>query len=103
MQTQTYVPNDLWGFRMNSYFNYSIALLGNKKSGIKTTKAYTKIGIVVIINNDYLVASSFQIALAYYLIIPFKRENVFRSNAFETGDFGLQNSELVKPRTVLYK
>ncbi|MFQ3174094.1 MAG: hypothetical protein ACI8W0_001204, partial [Flavobacterium sp.] len=44
-----------------------------------------------------------QIALAYYLIIPFKRENIFRSNAFETGDFGLQNFELVKPRTVLYK
>jgi hypothetical protein len=103
LQTQAYAPNDVWGFRMNPYFKYSIALLGNSENGIKTTKAYSKIGLGVIINNDYLVFSSFQISLAFYPVIPFKGENIFRTNAFETGDFGLQNFELAKPRTVLYK
>jgi hypothetical protein len=43
LQTQAYAPNDVLGFRMNPYFNYSIALLGNEEYGVKTTKAYSKI------------------------------------------------------------
>lgn len=103
LQTQAYAPNDVWGFRMNPYFNYSIALLGQKENGSNTTKAYSKIGIGVIITNDYLVFSSFQLSLSYYPTIPFKGDDIFRTNAFETGDFGLQTFELAKPRTVLFK
>jgi hypothetical protein len=50
---------------MNPYLNYSIALLGSNVDG-KTNKGYSKIGIGVIINNDYLVFSSFQLSLSYY-------------------------------------
>jgi hypothetical protein len=103
LQTQAYAPNDVLGFRMNPYFNYSIALLGNEEYGVKTTKAYSKIGIGVIINNDYLVFSSFQLSLSYYPTIPFEGDHIFRTNAFETSDFGLQAFELAKPRTVIYK
>jgi hypothetical protein len=103
LQTQAYSPHDVLGFRLNPYFNYSIALLGNNQDGEKTSKAFSKVGIGVIINNDYLVFSSFQISLSYYPIIPFQGDHIFRTNAFETGDFGLQGFELAKPRTVLYK
>lgn len=103
LQTQAYAPKNIGGFRINPYFNYSIALLGNKVDGAMTNKAYSKIGIGVIINNDYLVFRSFQLSLSYYPTIPFQGDNIFRTNAFETSDFGLQNFELAKPRTVLYK
>jgi hypothetical protein len=103
LQTQGYAPKDIWGFRMNPYFNYSIALLSNKVNELKTNKVYSKIGIGVIINNDYLVFSSFQLSLSYYPTIPFRGNNIISTNAFETGDFGLQNFELAKPRTVLFK
>jgi hypothetical protein len=103
LQTQGYAPKDIWGFRMNPYFNYSIALLSNKVNELKTNKVYSKIGIGVIINNDYLVFSSFQLSLSYYPKIPFRGNNIISTNAFETGDFGLQNFELAKPRTVLFK
>jgi hypothetical protein len=103
LQTQGYAPKDIWGFRLNPYFNYSIALLRNKIDGTNTTQAYSKIGVGVIINNDYLVFSSFQLSLSYYPTIPFQGDNIFRTNAFETSDFGLQSFELAKPRTVLYK
>lgn len=103
LQTQTYAPKDIWGFRLNPYFNYSIAVLGNSQAGMTKSKAYSKIGIGVIINNDYLVFSSFQLSLSYYPTIPFEGDNVFRTNAFETTDFGLQSFELAKPRTVLYR
>ena len=102
-QTQFYSPWDLWGFRINPYFNYSIAMLGTATRGILQSKAYSKVGIGVIINNDYLVFSSFQISLSYYPSIPGDGQNVFKTNSFETTDFGFQDFELAKPRTVIYK
>jgi hypothetical protein len=103
LQTQSYAPKDIWGFRMNPYFNYSIAILGNKANGTTTTKTYSKIGLGVLINNDYLVFSSFQISLSYYPKIPFIGDHLFRTNAFETADIGLQSFELAKPKIVLYE
>ncbi|WP_367770642.1 hypothetical protein AB3G33_14025 [Flavobacterium sp. WC2421] len=103
LQTQSYAPKDIGGFRMNPYFNYTIAVIGNSQSSVQKSKAYSKIGIGVIISNDYLVFSSFQFSLSYYPTIPFEGDNVFRTNAFQTTDFGFQTFELAKPRTVLFK
>lgn len=103
LQTQVYSPWDLWGFRLNPYFNYSIALLGNDQIGLLDSKAYSKIGIGLIINNDFLVFSSFQLSLSYYPSIPGSGQNIFKTNAFETSDFGFQDFELAKPRTVIFK
>ena len=102
LQTQAYAPWDLWGFRLNPYFNYSVAMLGNPKKGLLENKAYSKIGIGLIINNDFLVFSSFQISLSYYPSIPGNGENIFKTNSFETTDFGFQDFELAKPRTVIF-
>lgn len=103
LQTQAYSPWNIGGFRLNPYFNYSIALLGNSQNELQKNKAYSKIGIGLIINNDYLVFSAFQISLAYYPVIPFQGDNVFKTNAFQTSDFGIQNFELAKPRIVPYQ
>jgi hypothetical protein len=103
LQTQAYAPWNLWGFRLNPYFNYSIAMLGNPEKELGKNKAYSKIGIGFIINNDYLVFSSFQLSLSYYPSIPRDGENIFKTNSFETTDFGFQDFELAKPRTVIYK
>ncbi|MFV8269941.1 hypothetical protein ACNQGP_08385 [Flavobacterium sp. GT2N3] len=103
LQTQAYAPWNLWGFRLNPYFNYSIAMLGNAEKGLVENKAYSKIGIGFIINNDFLVFSAFQISLSYYPSIPGNGENIFKTNSFETTDFGFQDFELGKPRTVIFK
>jgi hypothetical protein len=103
LQTQAYSPWDLWGFRLNPYFNYSIAMLSKADQGLNDSKAYSKIGIGFIVNNDFLVFSSFQISLSYYPSIPNVGENVFKTNSFETTDFGFQDFELAKPRTVIFK
>lgn len=103
LQTQAYAPWNLWGFRLNPYFNYSIAMLGNAKKGLLENKAYSKIGVGFIINNDFLIFSSFQLSLSYYPSIPGNGQNIFKTNSFETTDFGFQDFELAKPRTVIFK
>lgn len=103
LQTQAYAPWDLWGFRLNPFFNYSVAMLGNASKGMLENKSYSKIGIGFIVNNDFLVFSSFQISLSYYPSIPGNGINIFKTNSFETTDFGFQDFEFGKPWTVLFK
>lgn len=103
-QTQTYSPWKLLGFRLNPYFNYTIAMLGKEGNKLHWGgKSYSKIGVGFIITNDYLVFRSFQISLAYYPSIPGDGNNILKQNAFETSDFGLQSFELDKPRIVNYQ
>ena len=59
LQTQTYTPKDIWGFRMNPYFNYTFAVIGNGQSSVQKNKGYSKIGIGVIISNDFFSALHF--------------------------------------------
>jgi hypothetical protein len=103
-QTQTYSPWSVLGFRLNPYFNYTIAMLGDQENKLQWEgKTYSKIGIGLIINNDYLVFRTFQISLAYYPSIPGSGNNILKTNAFETSDFGFQDFALDKPRIVNYK
>ena len=102
-QTQTYSPWNVFGFRVNPYLNYTISMLGNEQNRWIEAKAYSRIGLGFIITNDYLVFSSFQISFSYFPTIPGNGNNVFKTNALETSDFGFQNFELDKPRTVIYK
>lgn len=103
LQTQTYSPHALWGFRLNPFFNYSIAVLGNSDVAMTKSKPYSKITLGLLVSNDYLVFSSFQLSLSYYPSIPLQGDNVFKTNTFETTDYGLQSFELAKPRVVDYR
>jgi hypothetical protein len=102
-QTQAYSPWKIFGFRLNPYFNYTIAMLGNKETRMRDNQAFSKVGIGFLITNDYLVFRTFQISLAYYPTIPGNGNNILKTNAFETSDFGFEDFGLGKPRTVIYK
>jgi hypothetical protein len=78
LQTQTYSPHSVLGFRLNPFFNYSIAVLGSPDNAMLRSKSY-------------------------YPTIPYQGDNVFKTNTFETTDYGLQSFELAKPRIVDYK
>lgn len=102
LQTQFYSPWEVFGFRLNPFLNVSTALLGNE--GIKITKnrLYSAFGVGFIVRNDFLVFNSFQFSLSYYPTIPGNGEHIFKTNSFETEDFGFQNFQLGKPTPVWY-
>ena len=103
LQTQSYAPREIWGFRLNPYINYSLAMIGNKNNPMQRNQTYSKISIGILISNDYLVFSSFQLSLSYYPKIPFEGNGIFKTNAFETTDFGFQNFELEQPNIIPFK
>ena len=103
LQTQLYSPWNIIGFRLNPYFNYTAAMLGNENSGLTKSRLFSSIGIGLMVNNDYLVFNSFQFSVSFYPNIPGQGENIFKTNSFGTTDFGLQDFDFGKPRTVIYK
>lgn len=102
-QTQSYSPWNLAGFRVNPFFNYSVAFLGNDSKNFRGSQGFSKIGLGILISNDYLVFSTFQLSFAYYPQTPDGENNLIKSNTFKTSDFGYLDFEINKPKTVLYE
>lgn len=102
LQTQFYSPWEFLGFRFNPFVNVTVGMLAESNRSWNRNPIYSSFGVGFIIRNDYLVFNSFQISLAYYPKIPGQGNNIFKTNAFETDNFGFQDFEIGKPRTVLY-
>ena len=102
-QTQSYSPWNFIGFRFGPYFICSFGMLGNETSGFKNSKAYSQVGLGVLIKNDNLVINTFQISLSFYPSIPGNGNNVFKINSFETQDFGFKDFEIGKPATIVFQ
>lgn len=103
LQTQGYSPWNFAGFRINPYVSYTMAMLGDTTSELLGSKLYSQVGIGIIVSNDYLVFSSFQLSLAYYPSLPGDGNNIIKTNTFKTSDFGFQDFEVGKPQTVDYR
>lgn len=101
IQSQGYSPWRFLGFRLNPYMSYTGGMLGQENSGFSNSKLYSQISMGLIISNDFLVFSSFQFSLSYYPNIP-DGNSMFKTNAFSTSDFGLQNFEFTKPSLIGY-
>ena len=101
-QTQSYSPWEWAGFRFNPFFNYTLAFIGDSDNGFSKSQGFSKIGLGVLLSNDYLVFSSFQFSIAFYPKIPNEGENIFKTNNFSTSDFGYLDFEINKPQTVIY-
>lgn len=103
LQTQSYAPWNFIGFRFGPYLFSTIGMLGNKSTAFTFSRLYSMVGIGLLIKNDYLMFSTFQISLSYYPSIPGTGSNIFKTNAYKTNDFGFRDFEISKPGTVDYR
>lgn len=102
-QTQGYSPWKVTGFRLNPYFRYTMGLIGDDNRSLFSSKVYSQIGVGVIISNDYLVFKSFQFSFSYYPNLPIDGGSIYKTNATNTSDFGLENFGILKPELVKYQ
>lgn len=103
LQTQSYVPGQLYGFRMSPFFNATFGMLGDDYTPLLSSRLYSKFGIGVLISNDYLVFNSFQISFAYYPTIPGSGDNLFKTNTFKNSDIQLPDFQIGKPYVVPFQ
>jgi hypothetical protein len=102
LQTQTYSPLKIIGFRFGPYLICSFGMLGDQENGFKGNKVYSQIGIGTLIKNENLVFNTFQISLAFYPSIPGIGNNILKANSFKTSDFGFMQFETRKPETNIF-
>jgi len=103
LQTQSYAPWNIFGFRLGPYLSYSLGMLSDAITGFGDSKVYSQIGLGVLIKNENLVFSTFQISVSFYPLIPGKGQNIFKMNSFRTTDFGFRDFEIEKPGGMLYQ
>jgi hypothetical protein len=103
LQTQSYAPLNFIGFRFGPFLTYSLGMLGNAETGFKSSKLYSQIGLGVLIKNENLILNTFQLSISFYPIIPGIGQNVFKTNAFQTTDFGFSNFEIGKPSAMVFQ
>lgn len=103
LQTQSYAPWNVAGFRFGPYLNFSFGMLGNETSGFSRSRLYPQLGFGVLIRNDYLVIKYFQLSFAYYPSIPGNGDNIFKINPFRATDLGFPDFILGKPGIVEFR
>ncbi|OFY86472.1 MAG: hypothetical protein A3F72_15800 [Bacteroidetes bacterium RIFCSPLOWO2_12_FULL_35_15] len=102
-QLQSYAPWNLIGFRFGPYIVCSFGMLGTEKSGFAGSPLYSSFGIGVLIKNEYLILSTFQISIAYYPIVPGGKNNSIKLNPVKTTDFGFRGFDISAPSQVSYQ
>jgi len=102
-QTQTYAPGMFWGFRLSPFFNATFGMLSDDGAHLLKGPLYSKLGVGVLISNDYLVFNSFQLSFAFYPKIPGVGDNLFKTNSFQNDDMQLLDYQIGQPTIVPYK
>ena len=103
LQTQSYAPWNILGFRLGPYIAYSLGMLSDAKTGFRDSKVYSQIGLGVLIKNENMVFNTFQISVSFYPLIPGKGQNIFKMNSLRTTDFGFRDFEIGKPGGMIYQ
>lgn len=103
IQTQSYAPWNVFGFRFGPYLNLAFGMLGTEKSGFSHSRVYPQIGMGVLIRNDFLVVRNIQLSFAFYPSIPGNGNNILKGNPFRTTDFGFQDFVIGKPEIIEYR
>ena len=97
LQTQSYAPWNVIGFRFGPYLVCSLGMLSEDSKGFNKSKAYTFIGIGILMKNENLVFNMFQVSVSFYPVIPGNGLDIFKGNTFKTSDFGLRDYVVGKP------
>ena len=101
LQTQSYAPWNLDGFHFGPYLFCSLGMLGGE-SGFLNKKIYSIAGLGVLVRNDYLNFSNFQLSISLYPFVP-GQGNFIKWNSYSSSDYGFQNFEINKPQIANYR
>jgi hypothetical protein len=103
LQTQSYAPWNLAGFHFGPYLFTSFGMLGTESAGFSNSRLYTLLGFGLLIRNDYLTFSTFQISITFYPYIPGRGYNIFKANAYKTNNYGFLDFDISKPKIADYR
>lgn len=102
-QTQFYAPYSLIGFRFAPILYFNGALISPDNVSLFKSRFYSSIGFGILFRNELLVLSTFQIAIAFYPVIPGLGNDLLKLNSLKSNDFQFRDFDLQKPATVTFQ
>lgn len=101
-QIHSFSPYHFLGFRLSPIFSSSFGLISGEDNHLTNGKLYTRIGMGVMLTNDFLVFSNFQLSFSWYNTIPGEGYSLFKTNTVQTSDFDLMDFDFGKPELIEY-
>lgn len=80
-QLQMFINKTWKNFHFSPYLTMGVGWLGMPDEKLLSTRANTKIGVGVLINNPFLVFNRIQVSFTYYPRVPFDYNSVFDFNS----------------------
>lgn len=102
LQTQTYTPGDVLGFRFNPFLNLNLALISDKGKSLTKSPLYSKISLGALITNDYFVIDHIRISLSYYPYVPKDGSHIFEMSGSSSNNIRIPNFISGQPDVVPY-
>jgi hypothetical protein len=102
LQTQAYLPYDVIGFHFAPFIFLNFGMVADNNS-FSRSRVYQGYGVGLLIKNELLVISTFQVSLAIYPSMPGSDEGYFRFNPVKSYDFRFSDFDLGKPAMVGYQ
>jgi len=102
-QTQSYNQKNWYGFNFSPYMNFTFGFLDQGDYKFFSNKMYSQIGLGVLINNNYLVFSSFQFSFSYYPSLPIDGSNIIKTNTFQNSNIEFHDFKIGQPYVVPYQ
>lgn len=102
LQTQSYAPWAWLGFRFNPFLNMTFGVVAEKGETILNSSLHSKIGLGVLITNDYFVIDRFQLSISYFPHIPTDGSHIFKINSLRNHDLRLSDFNSARPHVVPY-
>ena len=102
-QTQSYNQKNWYGFNFSPFLNFTVGFLDQGDYKFFSNKMYSQIGVGVLVNNKYLVFSSFQLSFSYYPSLPIDGSNIIKTNAFQNSNIEFHDFQIGQPYVVPYQ
>lgn len=102
LQIQSYSPYRLLGFRLSPILTSTFGLISDATQDLFSGKLYTRVGLGLLLSNDYFVFSNFRISFSWYNSIPGQGNNLFKLNTDQIFDYGMMDFGTGKPRLIEY-
>lgn len=102
VQIQSYSPYQLLGFRISPILSSSFGLISDYDRNLLSGKLYARVGLGVLLTNDYWVFSNFQLSFSWYNSIPGAGDNLFKTNTHQISDYELMDFDFGKPELIEY-
>jgi len=102
-QTQSYNQKNWYGFNFSPFLNFTLGFLDKGDQIFFSNKMYSQIGVGVLINNNYLVFSSFQFSFSYYPSLPIDGSNIIKTNTFQNSNIEFHDFQIGQPYIVPYQ